>query len=80
MKSSFCCKSLQEPGELRPRVVKLLGGGFGLRFQLLPLVDQKLPLFRFESRILRQLPKLVVDVIERLGAKLRNRTVVGDGA
>src|SRR5580700_3815273 len=72
-------QDLQKTRELRAGVVKLLAGGFGLSLQLPPLVHQELPLFRLVTRILRQFPELVADVTERLGAKLRNRPVVGDG-
>ena len=43
---------VQETDELGARIVKLLGGAFGLRLELLPLIGQKLPLLRLEAVVL----------------------------
>jgi hypothetical protein len=71
---------VQKTDELGARVVKLLGRAFGLRLEFLPLVGQELALLRLETVVLRERLELVVDVIERLGAELRDRAIVGHRA
>lgn len=64
---------VQKTDELGARIVKLLGRAFGLRLEFLPLIGQELTLLRLEAVVLRERLELVVDVIERLGAELRDR-------
>src|SRR5580693_1291607 len=42
-------QGLQQPDELRARLVEFLGGALGLLLEPAPLVDQVCPLFRLEA-------------------------------
>ena len=71
---------VQKTDKLGARIVKLLGGAFGLRLELLPLIGQELPLLRLEAVVLGERLELAVDVGERLDAELRDRAVVRNSA
>ena len=69
-------QGVQQAGELRPGVVEFFGGALGLVLQFAPLLGQKLPFLGLEAGFLRQGFQLVVDVVQRLDAELRDRAVV----